>query len=941
MRKDEDILGSVAAILRKDEKNLIHFFATRKDPKWFLPLLKEGFFDPSQIPQTVKTERGITLVNWPQANYLEHIALLIQNKELVDRESIDSFLGVLRKIDGVDDNFLLARQLFISIFRIPSQYLSTQDVNHAFEWLKTTNITDTLIENAVQEGFAILIKQTTDNQHEREIFKSYLLGLFTLSNGSQKRKSRVTEPELKFFSNHGRSEFSSKHFQTEHLVKSKPFLLTDTLNSIEAMLAQLIDNSNLDSSTQYWRPAVEPHSQNNYHDSAQSVFVGFIFKISTVLLEHNFEITQIPTWRNSKFYTFKRIYMALGTEIPQHIPKEECAKLILELGFINEMRHEIFTFIKRHFPTLEKTIQDKIIEKINSIQSEEMESPELAERYTAWEKLRWLEAIPASSNEKADALKQKLMQATEGKVPEHPDFSSYMSAGWVGPQSPISMVDFAKLNLDQKFDFLIKFKSTEEHFVPTEEGLGRLLESFVTLHPLEISGLVQKLDLLHLRYVSSIIDGYAKSWVEKKFVPVQELITKIHSLITSEKFKVALNNEESKASWVLTSLSNLIESGTKTDENSFPETVDKDIYSILKLCLQLSTPDKRFDNSSDGYTRAINEPRGKLFEALIIFTLRRARNSKATPDFPKEGWEELQSLIDPVLAKTDPQEASLYALLGIYYRQFLFLNERWFYERFDIIAPSPDKAPILWRSFMDGYSYVTAYVKPVYLLLKERGYLVRYLRLDVSKTDNSRLDRLQNRIIELALIAYILGDEELSKGVLADIIDSKMADEWQSIISSLTTIVADTQNEEHLVKAISLVTSLLKMKSALPTERKWRDAFRGLSRFLELLKEPNHPLVMSIFEHISFGSEGPWEINALIEYLHRHREASPKRVGELFRVLLQKSDYVPTWPAEKIREICNSLVKNNETSSMIEVCRFYAERSVSCEPIRDICDKLV
>ena len=74
----------------------------------------------------------------------------------------------------------------------------------------------------------------------------------------------------------------------------------------------------------------------------------------------------------------------------------------------------------------------------------------------------------------------------------------------------------------------------------------------------------------------------------------------------------------------------------------------------------------------------------------------------------------------------------------------------------------------------------------------------------------------------------------------------------------------------------------------------------------------------------------------MIEYLHQFKDSHPKEVGILFKSLLSESKTAPAWPAEKVKEISESLLKYDKTL-MIDICRIYSDRSPTCEPIRDIC----
>ena len=935
MRKDEDVLKEIIPLIKQDSKNLLYFFSKAKEPKWFEPMRLNDLFNPSSIPEPIRTERGLSTSFWPQQHYLEHLSKLILDKEITDPRLIKNFIDVLRSITNTKGNFLLGRVLFLSLIRVPLKDLTTDDILNAFKWLVEENSESTIIANAVHEGLALVISRVTKDDHERKIFKTYFGQVLTRS---KKENKYSKDPELLFFSQFGLIEFKKRYFDTQKISDHKPYLLLDGLEIVEAELTTILNNSDLDDSTEYWRPAVEDHHQNNYHDSAQSILVGFIYAIGLALRAKQMAIPNMSIWKESKFLTFKRIYFAFSALETETTLLEEAAKKIIEVGLISNCKHEIYHLLHERFGQFESASQNKIVDLIESISVDYDESSELNQRYAAWQKLGWVEAISVSKIERVAELRKELLVLTENQLPDHPDFGSYMGPSWVGPTSPKTIEELAKCTPDEILNLLINFENSKAFGTPSVDGLARVLQDYIATDPFKGSWLISKMDRLDYQYVSALIDGYSKSWSEKKYVPIQDIISKTLELLNADSFQENLKNSKSTAHWAVSSICSFIETGTRDDDNSYPLSADADLYSILKKCLESCPPDNRFESSSDVYTRAINEPRGRIFGALVILTLRRARTSEKDSEVFRNAWNDLRDLIEPILKCQSIGEVSLHALLGAYYRQFFFLNKDWFVRNIDLIAPAPEKSVILWRAFMDGFSYVTDYSKEMYELLKNEGHLLAYLRFQVDPSDkNSRLDRLQNRVIELALIAYVLGHEKISEGIVGSIIDGKMADEWHQIIRSIKTIIGLKPAPEHLTKAKELIAKLISTKESGGLGETWKEHFRGLGLFLDQMEDPSDPMVPKIFQIVSCDKDSPWELGDLIDYLHQFRESHPKIIGELFRDLLSASTVAPSYPPDQVRDICQALVKHSETASMVGICRFYSERSVTCEPIRDIC----
>ena len=124
--------------------------------------------------------------------------------------------------------------------------------------------------------------------------------------------------------------------------------------------------------------------------------------------------------------------------------------------------------------------------------------------------------------------------------------------------------------------------------------------------------------------------------------------------------------------------------------------------------------------------------------------------------------------------------------MGHYYRNLLYLNKEWFFSQLDILAPihSPTKKS-LGIAFMDGFSYVSTYNSEMYRLLYKKNILLSYMRYESNQDKNTTSDEIQSRIVDLALVAYLLGDETLNSGIIKEIIDGKTTIEWRSLIHSM------------------------------------------------------------------------------------------------------------------------------------------------------------
>ena len=927
-RNKKDVVLETLKIVKDDEKNALYFFSNLKSPEWFLFLKDEGFFKESTIPPLIRKENGFQYPAWPQLTYLELLGEKIAKGEVHENEFIKTFKETLIGIKDVKENVFIASTIFKSLYRLPIKSLEAGDIDFSFNLLTPFKDQNTWVETSVHESFFALIKKLENNTESLGLIQPFIKQLFQ-SRASGKKGMRKSE--LLFFRDHTFKQFAEK------LELIPDFVLEKMLSAFDQALNELLEKMKLDDSTAYWRPAVQDHPQNDYHDSAQSLYVGLMYRVSSLLMSKGNVPALVSKWSSSELETFNRIYFALVDKFPGLLDINEAACTLIGYDLQSRCRHELFHFLEHHFGGFNPKFQDLILDKINSIEVNYDSDNRVL--HTAWEKLRWVQALKHIDNARIHELYTKLLVITDGNEADHPDFSSYMSSGWYGTTSPWKIEDFARASPQEILDMLFGFEKSDEFRGPTVEGLSNILEEFIAAEPVKSKFLLKHFEKLKHLHVNSILDGYTKCWDNKKFVPVLDVLNASMSLISSEIFKVNVKNTESKSVWAASAICRFIEAGTRNDENAFPPEFNPVCFDIVKELIGLVGPDPQYLGSSDFYTRAINEPRGKIFETLIVLSLRRARLlKKGTPEFNKV-FDQFIEVIGPVLEIANSDEVSLYAQIGSHYRQLLYLNDSWLFSNIDLVVPSKDKKPELWLAFMEGFSYVTAYVKDIYALLNKKQHLLNFLRLSSDQSDkNSRRDNLQERVVELALVSYVLGDESLDNGLLAEIIKSQYPVEWYKMIWSIVNVIGEKPDPSHLDKAKILFSHLYAMRESNPDE--FKEHFKGSVRLLKVLNDPSDPLVNSVLSASISTRDGEWDYSECIEYLHEYKDSYPKVVASLFLKLVKEAKVAPAWPEKEIREICSALIAHSEREAMVQVCQIYSAKTVSGGPIRQICETL-
>ncbi len=142
--------------------------------------------------------------------------------------------------------------------------------------------------------------------------------------------------------------------------------------------------------------------------------------------------------------------------------------------FNDDFRHELWHFLANHYQESSPDQKNRIIEIIEGLEVVD-EGGGVNERATAYQRAIWLSAIK-NYTDKTVQLYKKYTDITV-KEPEHPDFSSYMTVGWVDHKSPIPMENLLALNVDSLVETISNYKDTGSGWFG-EPGLAGLVKSF-------------------------------------------------------------------------------------------------------------------------------------------------------------------------------------------------------------------------------------------------------------------------------------------------------------------------------------------------------------------------------------------------------------------------------------------------------------------------------
>jgi hypothetical protein len=252
----------------------------------------------------------------------------------------------------------------------------------------------------------------------------------------------------------------------------------------------------------------------------------------------------------------------------------------------------------------------------------------------------------------------------------------------------------------------------------------------------------------------------------------------------------------------------------------------------------------------------------------------------------------------------------IHAQLGYYFRQFLFLDEAWYYNEFDSIFPSPKSYPKHWEAAIEGFSYNGIFISEFYNILNAKDYIYYYLRQTSKNSKSTDISSLNQQLIYLATISFLTSNETLSnsESLVSKIIRDMIPHEY----SAMLWLISDLQEEAQYIENSKLLVRALIDKIFENSHLLNGDHVFDFARLINLF-EVTENVTAKIIQYYYSLKDNSSGFEDLFDYLIKNYNQSPEKISEHFANLILKSSSIPRWPEDKILLLTNKLSKEQNT----------------------------
>lgn len=884
-----------SAIARATQKPELRQILFRKavGVHWFKAFEEAGFLDPADIPppEPAKKEGYVDIPFWPVTEYL--VATSDQLNAPGNEYFARRFLGFIRAatrhaIEQGFSNYRVWWQFSKVVRNIPPQLIELDDLALFDYWLDDKYERGLVAENLGEHWLVELLDRK--NEHCNKLAESFLAVLFEVKLIDKSIGDRTQQKAmLRYDSWHARKIVQNAGAKVGQVLRSR------ALEIFRVSLEKILGLGDKDRWSPLWRPAIEDHEQNQRSDDAEDILVegmrnALLAFVSEAPIEARDYVEHLldggfETIRRIAIYSIDQRFVQLGELVPQ---------VLTASHFKSTFRHEMWHLLKNHYRQFSGEERAKVLEMIDSL-VEVDEDGRKNDGATAYKRAIWLKAIHNYGNDES-----RLYQECVGKVggePEHPDFSSYMTSGWVDHKSPIPKDDLLSMEVDELVARLGSYRDPGKFREPGLEGLTKALRQILKASPTRYFGQLHKFVGLDLPFVHEVIEAYSELWTEEAQLPWEEiwqnLLAFCEEIVRQDKFWIEGGSRKSNAfvankHWVVGSIGRLIENGTKSDEHAFSERYLDRAQRILLVLLEKEAGEE-FSIEGDAVSIAINSPRGRCIEAFFNLSLRSCRLADKQERSRAEVWAMLAPSYDAELKRADRGEYEFATLVVNYLPQFLYMSKEWVLRNLGTIFDPANYQR--WLCAMEGYAYVNVVYQEIYGHLKERGHFIRAL------DDKNIKERVVEKIVQNIAIGFVNGYEDLDDQ--GSLIVKLLLRQDQEEISQLIWFMWSLRKGEDVKvtkKVFELWPRLLAAIDISSSKgKKLASKLATWTVFIDHIDGTNKPLILHAVEY----AEGDYNSHDLLEMIARASKTQPREAYEIWLKLLVNS--CTDFPEEAVR----------------------------------------
>ncbi|MFA6137890.1 MAG: Abi family protein [Sulfurimonas sp.] len=837
---------------------------------------------------------------WNELNFLEQISRNFEDEKYkeIEREFIDI-------VNEIIDYFAELASQGNSMHSHNDWILFTIIQNFASASLNMKHLT--FIEQSIKRDRQYSLVASGIN-------KSFLEKVFQCDD------SMVLEFFRILFSYEISDEQYSNEFQSLMQDYSLREIVENSLTLMSAMQAAVINEfllkqlSKMDKESEldtFYIASIEPSDQRQDYDQSISIILVDCIRDLFEMQNASEIIDDVKIMLSSESSIQKRLAIHLINKFFHEMKNlffEHEKNLLDDSG----LSHEIYMLFERHANDFTESEIDKVIELIEnqdfSYFEEIEDNAQYGERRKAHRKRKYFYALKDSvKHSKLLDLFNKYNSMLEHED-EHPAFDSYVSSvQTIGYTSPLTVEEIKNMTTKELIEYIQDGFQEDKRKLnrATHGSLAAQIGAIILNEPDYYIDELNNFAQLNEEYFYRVVDAYKQILQQKKQVDLKKLLDFILLFINLHKA-----DKDFKHWYISHPISKFIEELSSVERNY---VIDNELHNlIMEIFLKTDSFINDYeekDEVKDYISHMLNAPKGQLYSAMIIYSLKYARDNK----LEQSRWiEEIMSLFSYKISHD--KSVDIYTVIGKYLPNISYLNESWRQEHFELVFGKdvPDK---FWEASFSGYLYNSTMYLKLYDEMLNIGALERALKFPFKRKEANR------KLIEFICISYNSENEVLGNelSVIFKLIDNASTEQLETIIRFFQSRI-----NEQKFDVEKIVKPLWKKVLIQVKEKKYTKLHKELLQLISSVdkidKEIYELLLESIEELEKFDGYYPWIVDNFLRLL----EENTKYVADIYIALLKKY-YFSSYEKDKDKEIVEYLYKHNFKTEANKICTLYGE----------------
>jgi hypothetical protein len=623
----------------------------------------------------------------------------------------------------------------------------------------------------------------------------------------------------------------------------------------------------------------------------------------------------LPLLRRFAIHFFGKFWSLFKDDFFSIIGTDDSYNFFSDYRFENDLR----TLLNRNAKKLTTSERNKIHQIIISGPHETNATKQNHKDY--W-KLKWLSAL----NE-LDEFKTEYSILSDKLQLDREHFESHGKIQYrSGFISPFSVDELLSMTNREIAEQIAGFQPKKGWNDPETNGFAENLRLAIVVSPSKFTDNLNEFKNIPYLYAYNLYRGFREAWEKDKVFNWSNLFDFTEEYISNTNFgnpqlKLEDDNLGSDHKWIVGSIANLIKEGTRDDSHAFDKRLLAKSKRIIFMLFQHIGNTDDYESSNMNYPDyTLNSTEGKLLHALVNQALRTARvktGKNKTVNWSKD----IKGKFEIVLKK---DIVDGHVLLGMYFRQFMFLDKLWLLAKVSEILQRNDK---LKYAFFDGYLFSVPVIDEEILEIIYPFYKERILK----KVSSENLIR--------HIVTYLFwGEGNVNdSGSLTKLFISSC--ESQEITKMLHTIWSERENisllkqteNDRIIKRIKLMWRLLLNFYKEPKIEKDSEVLSALPQLSFIYKNINKESYDKLILSMPF-MKGSHNMYLLLEEFERLINArinahSLEYLGKLL-LALPPSNFIFDEEKKRISSLVSLLYEYKSHGEILkignEICNRYA-----------------